>query len=44
MRVVFNEIISEYSKETAVIIACIELSVALKNNSANVFDMARIQI
>ena len=40
----FNLIIKKYAQNNAVVIACTELSIALKNKNLKVFDMARIQI
>lgn len=40
----FNLIIKKYAQNNAIVIACTELSIALKNENLKVFDMARIQI
>jgi aspartate racemase len=40
----FNNLVEEYAKNNAVIIACTELSIALNYHNKNVFDMALLQI
>ena len=40
----FNEIVNQYADKYAVIIACTELSVALRAKHKHIFDMAAIQI
>lgn len=39
----YNLIIKKYAQNNAVVIACTELSIALKNKNLKIFDMARIQ-
>lgn len=40
----FNLMIKKYAQNSAVVIACTELSVASTNSSRSIFDMVRIQI
>jgi aspartate racemase len=40
----FNTLLTHYRAQAPVVIACTELSIALRNTSADIYDMARIQI
>lgn len=40
----FNHLVKKYSQNNAVLIACTELSIILKTDMLNVFDMAELQI
>jgi len=40
----FNLLVEKYAQQTAVLVACTELSVVLESASANIFDMVTLQV